>query len=277
MKSAILTFVGAGKKSLTILLRYPTWIISFLIWPIIMPLVYILGAMAFSMGSPDALSHFESYAGTSDYVGFIAVGSLVWMLANNYLWNFGSVLRSEQLRGTLESNWITPSNKFVWLIGEGSSSLFIAFVTFIISIVEYSLILRVDFTSNIFEMVVCFLILLPGFYGFGLIVAGIVLIAKEAGAAIQILRGILTIFCAVSFPLAVIPSNLRIISDSIPITYGLQAVREVMLNGLSIFSDEFAHLAFMAVILGGAFLLVGRILFAYIQNQVQKNGSFDKF
>src|SRR5882757_2179847 len=88
--------------------RYPSWIVSLLVWPVILPAGYILSARALAGPDGSGLALFAQAAGTSDYVGYIAVGTIVWMWQNMSLWTIGFALREEQLRGTLESNWLTP-------------------------------------------------------------------------------------------------------------------------------------------------------------------------
>ena len=97
--------------------RYPTWVLQLLIWPLIFPAAYILTARAFAGPEQIALPVFNAATGTDNYIGYIVIGTLVWMWQNIVLWNVGLSLREEQLRGTLESNWLTPVWRFSLLIG----------------------------------------------------------------------------------------------------------------------------------------------------------------
>ena len=95
-----------ARKEWLIFRRYPSWVLSMFIWPVLFPFGYIFTAKA--LGGPDgaALDTFRSLTGTADYVGFIVVGSVLWMWLNMTLWDVGMYLRSEQMHGTLESNWL---------------------------------------------------------------------------------------------------------------------------------------------------------------------------
>src|SRR5438128_7048126 len=85
----------------TIFMRYPSWIVSIFIWPVILPAGYILSARALAGPDGSGLALFAQSAGTSNYVGYIAIGTIVWMWQNLSLWTIGFALREEQLRGTL--------------------------------------------------------------------------------------------------------------------------------------------------------------------------------
>ena len=104
---------------MAVFVRYPTWFINMLIWPMIFPLGYILSAPALSgRTAPACLSC--TAPGIQDYYGYIAIGTMIWMVQNVALWGVGFALRNEQWRGTLESNWLTPSWRF-FLMGPAAS------------------------------------------------------------------------------------------------------------------------------------------------------------
>src|SRR5438552_2966475 len=66
--------VGAiAYKEWLIFRRYPSWMLSMFIWPVLFPFGYIFTAKA--LGGPDgaALNMFRSLTGTADYIGFIVV------------------------------------------------------------------------------------------------------------------------------------------------------------------------------------------------------------
>ena len=106
-----------------IFLRYPSWIISLFIWPIIFPMGYILTARALSGVDGSGLAQFKATTGLTEYVGYLAVGTMIWMWQNVVLWNVGYALRNEQMRGTLESNWLSPTWRFAYLLGSSVPQL----------------------------------------------------------------------------------------------------------------------------------------------------------
>ena len=73
----------------TIFRRYPSWIIALFIWPIIFPMAYILSSQALAGPNGGGLLIFQRNAGTTDVVGYIAIGTIIWMWQNVVLWNVG--------------------------------------------------------------------------------------------------------------------------------------------------------------------------------------------
>lgn len=269
------TIIAVAKKDLIQLLRYPTWIIQTIIWPLIFPLLYIMSAVGYSGPEKTGISAFQTTAGTNNYVGFIVVGTMAWMCVNLTMWNFGGYLREEQTRGTLEANWLCPINKFDFLLGGGVNSIFISFIFTVVSVIEYRFIYGVHFTGNIFTWILMFIIMYPAVYGLGLVFASLVLWAKEVNAAVNVARGTMMIFCGITFPIAVMPGWMQSIAKFIPFTYGIGATRQIMVNGESLSDAGFNIL--MCLLLGGILLVLGRIIFKYVEARVKISGSLERF
>ena len=115
-----------AKKEWIIFRRYPSWIIAFLIWPIIFPLGSIFTATALSGPNDASLPIFAALAGTTDYIAYIVIGLTMYMWLNVTLWDVGFQLRNEQMRGTLESNWLCPVWRFSILLGPSFTKLAIS-------------------------------------------------------------------------------------------------------------------------------------------------------
>lgn len=262
-------------KEMTLLMRYPTWIIELIIWPILFPLVYILSALGMAGPDQSGLVAFKSATGTTSYMGYIMIGTMVWNWVNITMWTFGSFLRDEQMRGTLESNWLCPINRFDLLLGGGLSTLLQSFIMTLVSVIEYKLIFRVSFTGNILYWLLIFIILTPSVYGLGMLFASVILWLKQANAAVNLVRGIIMIICGITFPVSVMSESLQIISKFVPFTYGIEASRQIMVNGKSL--TEAGFNIFMCIFEGVILLMLGRLAFRSIENKVRVSGSLERF
>jgi hypothetical protein len=118
------------------------------IWPVIFPAVYILGGRALAGPNGGGLLVFTSKTGIPDFIGYIAVGTTVWMWQNVVLWNVGFALREEQLRGTLESNWLSPTWRFSFLIGNSVTHMFSMLVFLAIAAFEFIVFFGVHIQGN---------------------------------------------------------------------------------------------------------------------------------
>src|SRR5215212_12078158 len=170
-----------ARKEWLIFRRYPSWVLSMFIWPVLFPFGYIFTAKA--LGGPDgaALDTFRGLTGTADYVGFIVIGSVMWMWLNMTLWDVGMYLRNEQMRGTLESNWLCPTWRVSLMLGGGLTKGLISLLFLAVSLLEFRLFFGVQLTSSGLGLALLVLLLLiPTIHGIGIAFASLVLRFKEA-------------------------------------------------------------------------------------------------
>ena len=84
--SDLRAFWAVVHREWTIFRRYPSWIIALLIWPLIFPMMYILTARALSGPDGSGMAVFMKTTGASDFIGYIVIGTTVWMWQNIVLW-----------------------------------------------------------------------------------------------------------------------------------------------------------------------------------------------
>src|SRR5207244_10892183 len=114
LASRALAFVAAARQDLRMWRRYPLFILGLLFWPIVLPATWVLMGQAYSGGGDArALAAFAERAGTTEFAGFVFVGYAMYMWLSNLLWGPGTALRQEQIRGSLEAVFLTPTSRLV--------------------------------------------------------------------------------------------------------------------------------------------------------------------
>lgn len=247
------------RRELRIWSRYPSWIISLVIWPLLFPLVYLFGSRALAGPGGEGLAVFASSAGTDNIQGFIVVGTTAWMWLNITLWGVGTSLRMDQVRGMLESNWLTPAPRFALLLGTAASQAAIALVFLMISLVQFSLVLRIRFTPSATGVLAVLALTIPWLYGLGMAFAAVVLRFKEANAMVYFVRALFMIFAGITFPLGVLPGWMQRIAAALPLTHTIDGFRRALLQGASA-ADLRPELR---VLLWSGILLVGLGYYAF--------------
>ena len=255
--------------------RYPSWIVALLVWPIIFPMVYIFSARALAGPDGGSLSLFAQLAGTEDYLGYIAIGTTVWMWQNVVLWDVGFALRAEQLRGTLETNWLTPTWRFSYLLGNSFVQLFSMLLFLLISVIEFALLFGVRLHGNPWLVILMVIASMPAIYGLGFAFASLVITAKEANTFVFLVRGLVMIFCGITFPIAILPEWMQAVSRWLPQSYMIRGVRNAALAGADLHTlmpDIQALLLF-----GLAWLSIGYMLFHWMERQARKTGTIGHY
>lgn len=263
------------RKEWLIFIRYPSWIISLFIWPIIFPLGYILTARALSGVDGSGLAQFQANTGVSDYIGYIAIGTTIWMWQNVVLWNVGFSLRNEQLRGTLESNWLSPTWRFAYLLGSSFPQLLSMLLFLTVSALEYAFLFGVSFQGSLWLALLVILAAIPSVYGLGFAFASLVITAKEANAFVFLARGIVMIFCGITYPVSLLPAWMQPVTNWLPQTYIIHAMRSATLSkaGLSAITHDIQ----MLLIFGLFWLVTGYVVFNLVERRARRTGAIGQY
>jgi len=218
---------------------------------------------------------FQRKAGTTDVVGYIVIGTIIWMWQNIVLWNVGFSLREEQMRGTLESSWLSPSWRFSLLLGSSVVQMVVMLIFIGVSLIEFTVFYGVRFNGDPLLVVLMFLVSIPSIYGLGFAFASIVITAREANAFVFLVRGLVMIFCGITYPIAVLPGWMQSVAQFLPQTYIIYGFREAMLNG----ADFQALLPVYQILLvfGAFWLAAGFALFRRMEHRARQTGALGQY
>lgn len=269
------TIYTVASKEIIQLFRYPTWVVQLIVWPLIFPLIYVLSAVGMAGPDKSGFAAFSASTGTSDYIGFIVIGTMAWMWVNITMWTYGTFLREEQMRGTLESNWLCPINKFDLLVGGGVMPLLHSILLNVVSMLEYRFIYGVHFQGSLIQWIVVYVMMIPGVFGLGMLFASLILWAKEANAAVNVARGTMMVLCGITFPIAIMPGWMQWIAKLIPFTYGIEASRKIMLSGTGLGKAGYDLLFCFGE--GMVLVFLGILAFNSIEKRVKNSGSLERF
>ena len=254
-------FWAATRKEWRLLRRYPGIFLSFIFWPIALPLAFVFQAEAFSGGRDDTMAAFAGRAGTHDVAGFLFVGWATYMWLSIILWGPGTSLRTEQVRGSLEAIFLTPASRLVVLFGPAISQLVWAVWIFVIVGVALWLGFGVAIgPAEALRALAVIVVGVPALYAIGALFASIVLRFGDVVAMVQGVRGLFTALCGMSFPIVVLPDWAQTVALSLPPTYLIADLRSVLLAGAGIghIIGDLAILAGMGVVLAGLAIIAFR-------------------
>jgi ABC-2 type transport system permease protein len=271
-QSELGALLAMARKEWIIFRRYPSWVMAFFIWPVLFPIGYIFTAKALGGPNGSALPAFSQLTGTTDYISYLVVGSTMWMWLNFTLWDVGFQLRNEQMRGTLESNWLCPVWRISILLGPSLTKLGTALFFLAVTALEFWLVFGVQLIrGNPGLLLLILLLTIPSIYGLGMAFGSLVIRFKEANAMVFLVRGIFMIFCGITYPVEVLPGWMREVARFLPLTYAIQDIRAVVLANAT-FMDlqpDLEKLAIFALIMP----LLGWIIFYATERRARRIGA----
>jgi ABC-2 type transport system permease protein len=249
--------------------RYPLNAVSHVLQPIVwLTPVYFMG-LAFSVNG-QALG-FAGYTGTTDYISFILIGTALSNFINAVFWGMGYALKNDMDSGVLESNWLAPISRPVLLVGHTLTNLIVTTITSIMMLVVGALLFGFQASGSTLAAMVIAVPMLLGLYGFGFMFAAVVMLMREANTLTDVGSFLVQIFSGANFPVTVLPRWLLPIALALPLTYGFDAIRGILLDTntlLPILLEYIIMLVFMA-----AMIAIGLWAFRRLERIVRQRGT----
>ncbi|HLF73908.1 MAG TPA: ABC transporter permease [Anaerolineales bacterium] len=258
-----------ARKDWKVFWRYPLNALSHVLQPIIwITPVYFMGK-AFSVNG-QALG-FAAYSGTGDYMSFILLGTVLGNFILTVFWGMGYALKEDMDAGVLESNWLTPVPRLLILIGRTLTSLLTTTITSAVMLAIAGALFGFKPTGNTVAAFLAAIPMLLGLYGFGFAFAGIVLLMREANTLVDVSSFLVQGLSGANFPVKSLPYWLIPVAMMLPLTYGLDAVRGILLktNTLLPIPTEIAILIIFMFVM----LWFGAWVFYRIERRVRTLGT----
>ena len=258
-----------ARKDWKIFWRYPLNAVSQALQPLIwLTPVYFMGK-AFSTNG-QALG-FAAYSGSGDYMSFVLLGTILGNFIFSVFWDMGYALKNDMDAGVLESNWLTPVSRLLLLIGRTLTSLLTTTITSLAILAIASALFGFTSSGNTMIAVMTVIPMLLGLCGFGFAFAGLVLLMRDANTLVDVGSFLVRGFSGTSFPVKSLPYWLIPISLLLPTTYGLDAVRALLLSTntiLPVGMEIVILIVFMFVM-----LWIGAQVFYRIERRVRTLGT----
>src|SRR5688572_20029548 len=255
--------------------RYPSWVIALFIWPVIFPMLYILTARALAGPDGSGMTVFMEITGARDFIGYIVIGTTVWMWQNIVLWDVGFSLRNEQMRGTLESNWLSPTWRFSYLLGHTGPQIVSMLMFISITALEFGLLFGVKLHGSVWMILLVMLAAIPSIYGLGFAFASLVITVKEANAFVFLIRGMVMIFCGITFPVSLLPGWMQSVAQWMPQTYLIHGMRAAAFSNAGI--RELAPDLIPLLLFGTFWLVVGYFTFLWMERRARRTGAIGQY
>ena len=249
--------------------RYPLNAVSNIFQPIIwITPIYFMGK-AFSTNG-QALG-FAAYSGTSDYMSFILLGTVLTNFILTVFWSMGYALKNDMDAGVLESNWLTPVPRLLILVGRTLSSLLVTIITSAIMLVIAAALFGFRPTGSAIAAFLTAIPMLVGLYGFGFAFAAVVLLMREANTLVDVSSFLVQGLTGTNFPVNSLPAWLIPIALILPLTYGLDAVRGILLKSATLLPLQI-EIAILIVFMFGM-VWFGAWVFNRVERRVRTLGT----
>ncbi len=273
LKATLGTLAAIFWKGIKHYTRYPGGFLLYLVMPFLFTLL-IFGMGQF-VGGGNAASNFAARTGTTNIVVYEIIGSAVWMTSWVVVEDVGVALRDEQMKGTLEQNFLAPVNRFTLLIGMSLTDIVITTSIFLLVVGATIAILLPSASLSLIQAFLALLIGLIPLFGIGFLFAGFVVKFKEPYVFVQIVNLIFATLTGTYYPVTFLPYWVQFLSGVLPQTYVIDEMRRIILADqtlVSLYGSVFILLA-----LALAYPTIGYAVFKQLEKRASVTGEFSKY
>lgn len=221
-----------------------------------------------------ASPYLEAYGG--DYFSFVIIGIAFSGYLSTSLHSFSGAIREGQMLGTIEAMMVTPT-------GIPSIILFSSLWSFISTTIEVFLYLLAGVLifgldlgkANIPSALIVMALTILSFFPFGIISASFIMVFKRGDPIAFFFGTASSLLGGVYYPITILPAWLQGLSNLLPITYSLRAMRLALLKGYTIpvlAPDLWALALFSAVMIP-----LSLIAFSYAVRKAKQSGSLGQY
>jgi len=254
-------------------IRYPGEFVIFLLLPFLF--TFLILGMGNAVGGTNAAEYFATRTGTTNIAIYEILGTAVWMTSWVVIEDVGAGIRDEQIKGTLEQNFLAPVNRFTLLVGLSLTDIVITSALFLIVVgVSVAFVMPSSFLTIVPAFLTLLLGLIP-LFGIGFLFAGFVVRFKEPYIFIQIVNLIFATLTGTYYPVTFLPYWVQFVSRVLPQTYVIDDMRRIVIANQTLVSLYGS--IFILLTLALAYPLVGYAVFRKIEKRAAVTGEFSKY
>lgn len=204
---------------------------------------------------------------------YAALGNALYTICIFVVFTMGASITTERRLGTLQTILLSPTNKPMLFFTKSIIHIFEGVITCCFSLVFGSIFLRLDFVGiNWINMITVILMTTIMMIGVGLFAGVIGLLFRKATPILNSINLCIFLLCGVNFPIDRLPKGLQVISEVIPLTYGIRLIRAVYTGG-SILNSNMLYLC----ITGFIFFILSIRIFMVSENYCRQRGTLDYY
>ena len=239
--------------------------VSWLLFDVLMPMMGVIGYVLV----------YKALKAPEDYVGFVVIGGAMIAFWMNVLWSMSSQLYWEKEQGNLALYIISPANLMAILLGMAVGGLVATTIRATFVIVFGSLLFQVHYAlTSFWQLGVVFVLCMVALYGMGMMASSMfLLLSREAWHIANLVQEPVSLASGFYFPIKFFPFWVAAAASFIPLTLGLDAIRQLIfasgptLGFISISLEIWILLGLSIVFVTGA-----RFLLKKMENLAKKEG-----
>ena len=173
---------------------------------------------------------YRAIGAPEEYVGFVVMGGAMTAFWINILWSMSSQLYWEKEQGNLALYIMAPNSMMAVLLGMALGGLVATSLRAVAIILLGSFFFHVQYeVASFFQLLVVFLLAMTALYGMGMMTSSLfLLLGREAWHLSNLAQEPIYLASGFYFPIKHLPFWLAATASLIPLTLGLDAMRQLV-------------------------------------------------
>lgn len=197
-----------------------------------------------------AAPYLQEYGG--EYFPFVLIGLAFSGYFMTALRSLAASIREEQLMGTLEAIFLTPTKISTLVISLSCWDFIFSSINIFFCLLVGTVFLGVKFGNmDILAISIILLLTIVSLGSIGILSAAFIIVLKKGSPISWTIGMFSAFFGGAYFPITILPQKLKMISYFLPLTYSLRSLRHALLQGYTykMLSLDIAMLSLFCIIL----------------------------
>lgn len=207
--------------------------------------------------------------------GFLLVGIFGSILWSSSIWGSGYAIEDERNSGTSGSLFLTPVSRAAVVAGYGLGSFVWFLPSFLaVGILGWATGARFD-VRDPWAVALAILSLCIASLAAGFALSGIFILSRRGNLFANVIQAPVYLLGGLLVPLSALPDWLRPVSDAIPVTHAVVAMRESSLLGAG--TGATGHDVLLSLLASAAWFLIGLIGLWRVEDVAKRLGQLDLY
>ncbi len=208
----------------------------------------------------------------AEYAGFVVIGGTMMAFWVNILWNMSAQFYWEKETGTLEAYFVAPISRMAILLGMALGGIVNTIMRAVVILVAGKFIFQVPLlVYEPLTAILLFFLTITSLYALGMLFASLfMLYGREAWHTASLLQEPVYFLSGSYFPIRSLPFAVQLVASLIPLTFGLDGIRRVTIQGegiANIWPSVVALVIFIVVLMP-----LAKFALNYMENLGKKEG-----
>lgn len=238
--------------------REPEWIAADLVIPLLTLSAYVY--------------FYKMLNAPPEFTGFVIIGGTMIAFWANVLWNMSAQFYWEKETGTLEIYLVAPISRMAILLGMALGGIVNTTLRAVVILVAGTFIFQAPLVINEpLTALLMFFLTITALYALGMLFASLfMLYGREAWHTASLLQEPVYFLSGSYFPTNLLPFFVQLLASFIPLTFGLDGIRKVIVQGEGI-ANIWLNLVALVIFILVLFPLA-KFALNYMENLGKKEG-----